>query len=91
MRWLEMPIAMVHAHLAMLPRLYAQESLRAVHVHGVGAGTLEEKTRTSLIRSWERTLNGGTLPRARPMTADAAARMGIPIVFEPAPTGAPSP
>ena len=86
MRWLEVPMAVLHAYLAMLPRLRAQANLREVHVAAIGAGTMESGHRRDILRDWQRTASGGRAPKPRRLDPALAAQLGIAIVMEPVAT-----
>jgi ribose 5-phosphate isomerase len=90
MTWLaETPRAVVRAHLLMLPRLQAEESLREVQRIGVGTGSLKAETIRTLLSGWARTSdNSQSEPvkrsRARRLKAFAAAAgVGIRKVLKP--------
>lgn len=87
MIWLtETPVGIVQSLMQAIPRLQAEECLLGVHVGAVAAGTLEEKSRKSLLRSWEQSCRklGDTIRRKpTPMTPEAMAAFGISVVFEP--------
>jgi hypothetical protein len=64
MTWLaETPRAVVRAHLLMLPRLDAEESLSAAQRVAVGTGSLKGNAGPALIRDWLRVAH-----RDRPST-----------------------
>lgn len=68
-RWLTaIPMALVRAHAAMLPRLAAEESLLAVRRLSVGTGHLRADRVRSAIRGWETQAR----PHGRPARAQKA-------------------
>lgn len=75
MMWLRIPQAIVSAHLAMLPRLQAEESMRHVTESGMGSGM---KPGAWIKRQWgrfERVASGGS--RARPANPGDLRSIGI--------------
>lgn len=67
MHWLaEIPQAVVNAHVAMLPRLDAEESLLAAMRVGVGSGSLKKDAAQSIQREWSRRAN--RTPRLSPFS-----------------------
>jgi hypothetical protein len=81
MMWLtQMPRAMVRAHLLMLPRIQAEESLRVVQQVGAGTGSFTGDTGRSLLRSWSRTAQGeGAITPERATSKTALQTMGARV------------
>ena len=52
--WLNMPIRWVRSFRLMMRTIQAEESLVAVNVHGVGAGSYKKHTSQKIIRNWSR-------------------------------------
>jgi len=55
MRWLEIPLRWLNAYATMLPRLRAEESLRAVTEIQVGSGRLTEDSSEEIWDAWHDT------------------------------------
>jgi hypothetical protein len=64
MTWLaETPRAVVRAHLLMLPRIGAEESLLTAQRIAVGTGSLKADALRDLMRSWQRVADAGRPPK----------------------------
>ena len=64
--WLAVtPLALVRAHVAMLPRLRAEESMRLAEATAVGAGTLTREASRDIVRQWEREASDDPSPVGR--------------------------
>lgn len=76
--WLtRVPFALVRACVAMLPRLKAEESLRATREIAVGSGSLERHDSRRIVDGWVKDANRvPTGPKQRP-TPEMLAAMGI--------------
>jgi hypothetical protein len=73
MKWFDMPLAVIRAFVAMLPRLEAEEALKtAQRVTGA------TKTGWAVIRGWERAARGGRSRAVKP-TPDQLADLGIGV------------
>ncbi len=82
MRWLEVPVAVLSALLARLPRLQARERIYRVQDVSLGTGALREGDAARLRAQLEAAANG---PRPRPTLAEQramAAALGIRVVEE---------
>lgn len=82
MYWLATcPVVLLNAHLAMLPRLRAEESLLQVRVSSLGSGFVPKATSQPVLDQWERTANGVSGAQAKPsmpeMTPEVRALMGL--------------
>jgi predicted GNAT family N-acyltransferase len=76
MMWLdETPRAVVRAHLRMLPRLQAEESLHAAERVAVGSASLKREASGNLVREWLRLARGDQPPER--LTAQAMGSAGI--------------
>ena len=87
MRWLaETPVAVAQACWTMLPRIRARQSLRAVHVAGIGAGTIKPER---VLAQWERDAAGGSVAvlGARVPTLGDLAEIGLGAAPEPSEAG----
>jgi hypothetical protein len=59
MHWLtKVSIAMLNAHLAMIPRLSAEESTVAVNVSAIGAGMMPKDASQALMQEWRLAASG---------------------------------
>lgn len=79
-----MPIPLLRAHLAMLPRLEAEESLVTVERLAVGTGSLKTAVRSRILDSWAKAarplaVQRPTDPATRRALA-AAAGIGVRVV-----------
>lgn len=73
-----MPIALLEAHVAMLPRLQAEEQLRMIGAVGMGFGGGDDAKR--IIRRLEAMADGDADAKPKFISpAQAAAALGIPI------------
>lgn len=83
MHWLtKIGIGLLNAHLAMLPRLSAEESLLQVRVARLGSGTVEASAARSALGQLERTAKGVTSvaaikPTMPEMKPEVRALMGL--------------
>lgn len=78
MAWLAtMPIAVVRAYQAMLPRLEAQESLTAAQRTSVGTGRYKPEEAQRLIRAWQRRSVSETSTPAAALADPAAQGSGL--------------
>jgi hypothetical protein len=73
---------MLNAHLAMMPRLSADESLLQVRVARLGSGTVEASAYRTALGQFERAANGAkSVTAAKPtmpeMTPEVRALMGL--------------
>ncbi len=73
-----MPMALVRAYLAMLPRLTAEETLAASTAVALGSGTL--KNPDQVEGALMRVVRGDRKPAARVRDPAALAAMGIGVV-----------
>lgn len=88
MSWLQLiPVGLVDAHRVMLPRLRAQEALRAVTATTIGSGLGDKDTRTRVMRQWARDAAGSKPQRRAKPSLEALRAMGISIVLEPVKAG----
>jgi len=79
LRWLTgIPSALVRAHLIMLPRLRADESLLSMQRTALGSGTMKSGPAHALAAAWVREVrgDGGHEIRPRP-SLRALAAIGI--------------
>lgn len=72
-----MPIALVRAFVAMLPRLQAEDQLAAIEAGQLAWGAGEEDERKSRVRELERAALGGRRPKRAPASPEALAAAGI--------------
>jgi hypothetical protein len=80
MQWLtEVPRAVVHAHLVMLPRLEADESLAAVQRTAAGSGAMKQGAQRELVQAWARLAKGEAGHGAGRPAPSPAALAGIGI------------
>lgn len=80
---MSMPIAIVHASAAVLPRLTAEESFLASGRIAVGTGSLPEEDAKSLTAEWTRLTERATQAvQRRPSVMDLAA-IGVGVVEVP--------
>jgi len=86
--WLtRVPLALVRAHVEMLPRLQAEESLLTARRVAVGSGSMSSKDARSTQADWLRTIEPHTArARQKASPADLAA-MGIGYHIVPAKAG----
>lgn len=81
MSWLaDYPIAIVQAHVAELPRLRAEESIRLVQGVGVGTGSLPKEQASKIANRWSRLIAGARAiraPRTKAMVRAACERLGM--------------
>jgi hypothetical protein len=77
MVWFKMPMPILTAYIEALPRIQAQESLRAIRDLAVGSGTLKRGATQSMIGKLERQARAG-LPR---QTARKVAPANMPAVY----------
>jgi hypothetical protein len=78
-----MRLPLLHAHIAMVPRLVAEESLEAAERTAVGTVILTKQSRSDVLASWRKAAEPDR-PRARRAptfggTADMAKRSGIGV------------
>jgi hypothetical protein len=76
MKWFDMPLAVIRAFVAMLPRLEAEEALKTAQRVSVGTGAT--KNGRAVIRGWERAARGGRSRAVKP-TPDQLADLGIGV------------
>lgn len=81
MTWLsKTPHVVVHAHVQMLARLSAEESIRDVNVQLVANNSgIDSDDRRALLADWEAEANEGRRPRAARLSPDDLAGMGIGV------------
>lgn len=82
MRWLMTPMLLIRLCLSRLSRLQAQESLRHINEHQLGAGLADEPMR--LISLWQHEANLGrkTQPRDRIKQASVADMLALGFRIE---------
>lgn len=84
MRWLTaVPMCVLSALVAMLPRLESEESLLAAMRTAVGGGTLRQCDSQRVREGWERAAAGGQRRRARKASREELAAMGIQLTVVP--------
>lgn len=74
-----MPIALVHAFVAMLPRLEAEEQLTRIEAAQLGGGLVEAKEAARRVGELERAALGDARRKALPPSGDALAAIGIGV------------
>lgn len=74
--WTEVPLGLIRRYLAMLPRLEAEESLRAADCVAVGAGVLMPEDRRRLMAAW-RAAAGWRASRSTPASPGVLQQAGI--------------
>jgi len=77
-----MPFALVALYARMLPRLDAEECLRAVDIAAMGAGLMEKSDQTRIRAEWRRLAGGGnsaTRKMSKEQHAVILASMGIGV------------
>lgn len=72
-----MPVALVRAFTAMLPRLRAEEQLAAIEAGQLAFGAGDEKERRAQLRALERTANGGVRVQVKPMMSNDLSAAGL--------------
>jgi len=76
-----MPVALLQAYSAMLPRLEAEERLAAWQTAIMGSGWAKSEDVREYVKGLQTAANGGTAPARKFQTPrQAALAMGIPIV-----------
>lgn len=81
--WLtRVPFALVRACVAMLPRLKAEESMRASQEIAVGTGSLDRHESRRVTGAWVATATAADTRKQRPTSA-ALAAMGIGFTIVP--------
>lgn len=79
-QWLEdTPIAYLRPACAMMPRLQAEESLRAVSQLAIGTGTAKKSDAKRTQRRWKRQAQGGRRKARKPASVGEIAAMGIKV------------
>lgn len=74
---METPAAVLRACYQMIPRLTAEDSLRAYDRIAAGTGHLRPSDRQTMLRTWKR---AATRPqRAAPVTPEALVGLGIGV------------
>lgn len=74
---MRLPWRVVAAHLAMIPVLHAEESLRRVTEVAVGMGLVKKHEREQILNAWRREARYGHGGRT---TLDMLSVPGLPIV-----------
>ena len=84
-RWHEIPVWLLVAYNAMLPRLQAEETLAQLGLMQAGGGRhTAEKDLKAYVRNLERQARGGWEPRARRLKSLSSLRsLGIQVVRTP--------
>lgn len=81
MTWLaETPDPLVQAHIAMLPRLQAEESLLAVKRAQIGSGLLEAAQQRSTFAAWEQLASPTPEKPARRGNPDVLLQHGFRVI-----------
>lgn len=89
MRWLTLPVPIVRAFIAQLPRLEAREALHSAAQTALGSGSLQRGKAREIERRWQRQAEG---PRERqPATTQSvwgglASMGGVKVITVPAKT-----
>lgn len=72
-----MPICLVEAHIAALPRIEALDVLAMTRAHALGGGNMERAAADSLARELEATANGSTRPAVPRYASPAEVARGM--------------
>lgn len=75
--------ALFWAHVAMMPRLQAEESLARVQDMAAAFGSMEERDQKSYLRQLRRAANGGRAEPSVKATRASLAAIGIPVIDVP--------
>lgn len=76
-----MPLGVLRAYVAMLPRLEAEEQLGLVGAFAVASGSAKRSEADNYLRDLRRAAKGEEKPKAR--TVEDLRSMGIPVTFTP--------
>jgi len=75
MTWLRVPTGILHAYVAMLPRLKNEDRMSDAEVIAVGTGTMDKNDRKRVLREWSDAAQGDTRETTKPTAEERVMMM----------------
>ena len=77
-----MPVWLIRAFEEVMPRLEAQEAIKAANIAAVASGSMKKQARERIIKSWKREANRGIPTARKPGFRAIAEKFGFAVIEE---------